>query len=222
MGTNLSTFEWLAQHPDIGHQFNLFMTTQRAQQHWSETFPVQAKIFDGVTINKDAPLVVDVAGGFGHDLRILKSKLPSVTKGQLVLEDQASVIDTVPDDLRDANIEYVKHNFFTPQPVKGARVYTLKSIIHDWPDDKALEILRNIASGMTARYSKIWLLEGIVPETNASQCLAGMDITMMVFLGALERTKRQWFELLEEAGLEVVDVATRPDGYGVVEAMLKV
>lgn len=183
---------------------------------------MQAKIFDGVTINKDAPLVVDVAGGFGHDLRIVKDKLPSVAKGQLVLEDQASVIDTIPDDLRDADIEYVKHNFFTPQPIKGARVYTLKSILHDWPDDKAIEILRSITSGMTPGYSKIWLLEGIVPETNASLCLAGMDITMMVFLGALERTKRQWYELLEEAGLGVVDVATRPDGYGVVEAMLKV
>jgi hypothetical protein len=76
-------------------------------------------------------------------------------------------------------------------------VYTLKSILHDWPDDKAIEILRSITSGMTPGYSKIWLLEGIVPETNASLCLAGMDITMMVFLGALERTKRQWYELLE-------------------------
>lgn len=41
-------------------------------------------------------------------------------------------------------------------------------------------------------------------------------------IGALERTKRQWYELLEEAGLEVIEVATRPDGFGVVEAMLKV
>lgn len=164
---------------------------------------------------------MDVAGGFGHDLRILKRNLPSVTKSQLILEDQASVIDTVPDDLRDADIEYIKHNFFTPQPVKGARVYTLKSIIHDWPDDKALEILRNVKSSMTPGYSKIWLLEIIVPETNASRTLAGLDITLMMFLGALERTKRQWYELLEEAGLEVVGMARRPDGFGMIEAMVK-
>lgn len=221
LGTDLPTFEWLAQNPDKGNDFNLFMTTHRAQKHWSETFPLQAGIFDGVTINEDAPLVVDVAGGFGHDLRIVKSKLSPVAKGQLVLEDQASVINTVPDDLRDADINYVKYNFFTPQPVKGARVYTLKSIIHDWPDNQALDILRNVAAGMEPGYSKIWLLDGIVPATNTSKTLAGMDITMMVFLGALERTEKQWHELLGKAGLVITNMAPRSDGFGVVEAMLK-
>lgn len=104
-----------------------------------------------------------------------------MTKGQLVLEDQAHVTDTVPDDLRDSDIEYVKHDFFRPQPVKGARAYTLKSIIHDWPEPQSLEILRNIASGMTPGYSKIWVLDAIVPATNAPRALLGMDITMMVF-----------------------------------------
>lgn len=59
------------------------MTNHRAQKHWTETFPFQAEIFDGVTINKDTPLVVDVAGGFGYDLRIVKDKLQPVTKGQI-------------------------------------------------------------------------------------------------------------------------------------------
>lgn len=74
---------------------------------------------------------------------------------------------------------------------------------------------------MTPGYSKIWLLEIIVPETNASRTLAGLDITLMMFLGALERTKRQWYELLEEAGLEVVGMTRRPDGFGMIEAMVK-
>lgn len=221
METELPTFEWLAQNPSVANNFNLFMTNHRAQTHWTETFPIQAEIFDGVTINEDAPLVVDVAGGFGHDLRIVKDKLQPVAKGRFVLEDQASVIDTVPDNLRDSEIEYVKYNFFTPQPVKGARVYTLKSIIHDWPDHQALEILNNIASGMTPGYSKIWILDGIVPATNTPRALVGMDIIMMISLGALERTEKQWYGLLEKAGLVVTKVVPRPDGFGVIEAMLK-
>lgn len=217
----MTTFEWLAQNPHIARDFNLFMTSQRAQLHWTETFSVKDGIFNGVEIHHDAPLVVDVAGGFGHDLRILKSKLPPVTKEQLVLEDQDSVIDTISDDMHDGGITYVKYDFFKPQPIKGARVYTLKSIIHDWPDDKALEILRNLASGLTPGYSKIWLLEGIVPGINASKALAGLDITMMVFLGALERTEAQWHDLLERAGLEVTKLVTREDGFGLIEAMIR-
>lgn len=221
MRTALPTFEWLAQNPDKGKDFNLFMTTHRTQKHWSETFPIQAEIFDGVAINRDAPLIVDVGGGFGHDLRVVKTQLPPLGRGQLVLEDQASVIDTVPNDLYDPDIEYVKHNFFTPQPVKGARVYTLKFIIHDWPDHQAREILRNVASAMTPGYSKLWLLEGIVPATNTSRSLAGLDITMMVYLGSLERTEKQWYELLESSGLTVTKVVPRADGFGVIETMLK-
>lgn len=75
METDLPLFEWLAQNPDLGNNFNHFMTAHRAQRHWTETFPILAENFEGVTINQDAPLVVDVAGGFGHDLRIVKNKL---------------------------------------------------------------------------------------------------------------------------------------------------
>lgn len=224
MGTDLPTFGWLAKNPDIGTDFNLFMTSRRLLGHWSEDFPVQERLFDGSNgaIKFDAPLVVDVAGGYGHDLRLVKDKLAPVHKGRFVLEDQASVIETVPDDLYDANIEYVKHDFFAPQPVKGARVYTLKSIIHDWPDDDALKILRNIAAAMEPGYSKLWIIDGIVPETNAPKPLIGLDITMMLFLRALERTEKQWHALLDQAGLAIAHVQKRSDGFGVIEAVLSV
>lgn len=222
--TDLSTFEWIGQRPETAADFNLFMTQHRPQD-WTESFSVPDNLFSGVSINENAPLVVDVAGGYGHDLRRVKSRvlaaIPSARKGQFVLEDQASVIDTVPGDLQDADIEYVKHDFFTPQPVKGARVYTLKSILHDWADDKALAILRNIASAMQPGYSKIWILDGIVPETKASLGLVGMDIVMMMFLCALERTVQQWESLLDQAGLVITGLHERADGFGVVEAMLK-
>lgn len=218
-GTDLTCFEWLAKHPDIANDFNIYMMTQRSQQHWTETFCAKSAIFDGVEINNDAPLVVDVGGGFGHDLQILKNKLPSVTRGKLVLEEQGSVIDTIPQPMHDDDITYVKYDFFQPQHITGARVYTLKSILHDWSDDKALEILQNLASGMTPGYSKLWILEGIVPETNASKALVSLDIMMMMFLGSLERTQAQWHTLLEKAGLEVTNIVTRPDGFGVIEVM---
>lgn len=220
LDTDQTTFEWIGQRPETAADFNLFMTQHRPQD-WTETFSVPDNLLSGITINDNAPLVVDVAGGYGHDLRRVKNRVSSARKGQFVLEDQASVIDTVPSDLRDADIEYVKHDFFTPQPVKGARVYTLKSILHDWADDKALTILKNIATAMQPGYSKIWILDGIVPETKANLSLVGMDITMMMFLCALERTVSQWKGLLDQAGLVITGLHERPDGFGVVEAMLK-
>lgn len=222
LDTDQTTFEWIGQHPETASDFNLFMTQHRPQD-WTETFSVPDNLLAGVTINDHAPLVVDVAGGYGHDLRRVKSRVPAslLRKGRFVLEDQASVIDMVPEDLRDADIEYVKHDFFTAQPVKGARLYTLKSILHDWADDKAVAILKHIAAAMQPGYSKIWILDGIVPETKANLGLVGMDITMMIFLCALERSVKQWEALLDQAGLVISGLHERSDGFGVVEAMLK-
>lgn len=100
-------------------------------------------------------------------------------------------------------------------------MYTLKSIIHDWPGHQALEILRHIASIMEPGYSKLWILDGIVPATNTPRALVGMDIIMMIFLGALERTENQWYGRLEKAGLTVTKVVPRADGFGVIETMRK-
>jgi hypothetical protein len=50
---------------------------------------MRARIFDDVGISPDAPLVVDVSGGFGYNLRILKDKLPSGAYGELILQDQS-------------------------------------------------------------------------------------------------------------------------------------
>lgn len=67
---------------------------------------------------------------------------------------------------------YVQHDFLKPQTITRARVYTLKSIIHDCSDDQALEMLRNVAHGMTPGCSKMWILEAIVPETKGAVAFA--------------------------------------------------
>ncbi|RAL07018.1 putative O-methyltransferase [Aspergillus homomorphus CBS 101889] len=221
--TDHTFFQWLAANPPVARDFNTFQTTKRNQQHWSDTYPVWDRITEGAdTLDAGAPLLVDVGGGMGHDLRALKTKFPAqLQKGQIVLQDQRSVIETIPENMRDQAIEYMAHDFFMPQPVTGARVYLLKHIIHNWPDEKVVEILRNVASGMKRGYSKVWLFGGIVPAMQAPRILSRMDIVMMVFMAAMERTERHITELLGRAGLVVTAVDIVTEGYGVVEAMLE-
>ncbi|KAL2848301.1 S-adenosyl-L-methionine-dependent methyltransferase [Aspergillus pseudodeflectus] len=225
--TDLGSFEYRAADEEWMRDFNLFMRVpNNAGASWPDTFDAHSRIFDaGVETNPAAPLVVDVAGGVGQDLRLLKSHLVpagiTLTKGQLVLEDQPHVIENVPADMHDEDFTYVKHNFFTPQPLKGARVYTLKSVLHDWADDKALEILRHIAASLTPGYSKLWVLDRVVPETGVDKSLAWLDISMMAIYGALERTEGQWRELLGRAGLRVVGVQATSDHFGLIEAELE-
>jgi hypothetical protein len=112
------------------------------------------------------------------------------------------------------------HDFFTPQTVKGSRIYYIKSALHNRTDEKAIAILRNITSGMKPGYSKLWVLDGILPETNAPQGVVLMDIMMVVMLDASERTKAQWHTLLKKDGLQIIGIDVRQDGFGLIEAIL--
>lgn len=77
-------------------------------------YPVVERIGQG--LNSEAPLLVDVGGGIGHDLLELRTKHQELT-GLLVLQDQADVIKQAGDFKK--GIEVAVHDFFTPQPIKG-------------------------------------------------------------------------------------------------------
>ncbi|KAL4789704.1 S-adenosyl-L-methionine-dependent methyltransferase [Aspergillus venezuelensis] len=203
MKTKLGLFEWRADNKEAMNDFNMFMTIQRTRgQQWCETFDIKRRISEGVEIEPSKPLLVDIAGGFGQDLRLVKEALGK--EG----------------DMHDPDFSYVPHDFFTPQPIMGARIYTLKGVIHDWTESKALQIIKNTASAMEKGYSKLWILDGVVPDTGADKNMAGLDIGMMALFGACERTREQWGALLKNAGLRIESVITGKDGIGLIEAVL--
>ncbi|KAL6229788.1 hypothetical protein BDW75DRAFT_234933 [Aspergillus navahoensis] len=227
LGTEKTTFEYITSSPSLLKDFNLFMgNTMGARRFWVDWYPVQPRILDGAA--PDRPLIVDVGAGRGHDLIAFKKKFPAaVGPGQLILEDLPAVIDA--DDLdpgvngSGANeaIKKVAYDFFTEQPVKGARVYFLHHILHDWSDEYCLKILQNVVSAMTPHYSKLIIHEMILLEEGAPQFQAQLDMAMMAFSSGMERTQRQWRTLLEKAGLETVEFWDPLDegGDGIVEAV---
>ena len=78
---------------------------------------------------------------------------------------------------------------------------------------------------MKVGYSKILLNESVVPNTNCGSWFAASDINMMSVCAGLERTRKQWIDLLESVDLEVIRIWSSPyDGEedSVIEAMLKV
>lgn len=78
--------------------------------------------------------------------------------------------------------------------------------MHDWPDDKAASILRNIRAAMGPD-SRVLIDEAVLPDTGADWQSAMADLAMMTFAGK-ERTKHQWESLAESAGLRVEQIHT--------------
>jgi hypothetical protein len=89
-----------------------------------------------------------------------------------------------------------------PLTTAGARVYYLRSILHDWDDSKALEILQHIQPAMKREYSKLLINEWIIPDEGAALYPSLLDINMMAMFSSMERTESQWRTLLHSAGFE--------------------
>ena len=70
----------------------------------------------------DKPAFVDIGGGTGQQCVAIKEKFPNLS-GKVILQDLPAVIAEakVPE-----NIETMAYDFFTPQPVKGKRLFRRK------------------------------------------------------------------------------------------------
>ncbi|MCJ1433696.1 hypothetical protein MMC27_003060 [Xylographa pallens] len=219
--TKRTYFETIHESPDAMKAFNDFMKEIRStRKFWADWFPVEKEIISGFGGGAEDILLVDVGGGNGHDLESFLALFPQA-KGHLLLQDLPGTISNLKEK---EGVRYMAHDFFTPQPIKGARAYYTHFVLHDWPDEKCREILRELMSAMKPGYSKLILNESILPDTDCSPWFATNDINMMAILAGMTRSRSQYIELVESVGLEVVKVWRSPDpedAEGVIEAVLK-
>lgn len=92
--------------------------------------------------------------------------------------------------------------------VPGARAYYMHSVLHDWPDNKCVEILKHIVAAMKQGHSKLLINEIVMPPTGADWQATALDVVMMSLFASKERTLSDWHKLLEapEIGLKIMKV----------------
>jgi len=202
MKTDKHFFDWAGAPDNEGYAraFNNHMRFKTWGLRWHEMPDLMAAIFRDPKLSADQVLIVDIGGGSGHDLVGFRTAHPDMP-GRLILQDLPHAIDSADnDELSRHGIEASIHDFFTPEPVHDARVYYLKMVLHDWPDQQCVEILTNIKSAMRARYSRILLNEIIVPDVNARWFETGVDLIMMGVHSSHERREKAWRKLVDEVG----------------------
>lgn len=105
---------------------------------------------------------------------------------------------------------------------KGADIYYLKSVLHDWDDVSSVKILSNTAKAMQPQ-TRLLINEIVLLDTNESLLKCDMDMLMLYLCNGMERTKTQWEELLAkvELALKLVNVwSAQGDQQSVIEAQL--
>jgi hypothetical protein len=201
-------FDYLDDEPELARLFNETMTNISGL---SEEFVVAAYPF------KADSTIVDVGGGHG---RLLASVLAATPGARGVLYDLPQVVADAPALLGEAGVaDRVRidgGSFFEKVPADGD-VYLLKHIIHDWPDDKAVDILRTLRAS-AAPAARIVLVELVIPEHDRDFVGKWADLEMLVTGSARERSADEYRDLLRRSGFELTRVIPTASPYSLVEA----
>jgi hypothetical protein len=202
------SFDYFAENPELAELFNQTMT--------SVSEMTDATVVAGYDFSA-YPTIVDVGGGHGPLLAAILAAAPA-SRG--VLYDLPAVVANAPSLLREQGVAdrvaIAEGSFFDSVPGDGD-AYVLKNIIHDWNDEKAGQILRNVRAAAGPQ-ATVLLIEFVIPEHNRDFPGKWVDLEMMLNLGARERTAAEYRNLLSQAGFRMTRVVQTASPLSVVEA----
>jgi len=172
--------------------------------------------------------VVDVGAGVGgmslelaqrySDLRFVVEDRPAILQ-----QAETTWLSSSPDVMQAGRVSFVPHNFFEEQPVKGADVYILRHILHDWADEECVTILTHLRRAMGAN-SRVLVADNVMHTTaerrhlkaappplpanyGTAHSFANMhDLFMFTMFNGGERTAGEFAALAERAGLKVTRI----------------
>lgn len=204
----MEVFPYYAEHPESKEPFDQAMTD------FSDTVSeAVTKAYDFTPYNK----IVDVGGGHGG---LLTSILKANPNAAGVVFDLPLTIEGAAERIAAEGLaercEVVGGDFFKTVPA-GGDAYILKLIIHDWDEERAVAILKNIHQAMPAG-GKLFLVETLVPETNEPAFAKLFDLHMMVMTGGRERTASEYAELFAAAGFKFNKVTATESLLSIIEA----
>ncbi|WP_454787738.1 methyltransferase [Mycolicibacterium lutetiense] len=202
-----ATFDYIGSVPELAAIFNDAMTSVSELA----IAPVTAA-YDFTRFGT----IADVGGGHG---RLLAAVLTAAPAARGMLYDLPQVVEGAPAMLGKYGVadrvQVVPGSFFDSVPA-GADAYLLKNIIHDWPDEDALTILRNVRAAATPG-TTLLLIEAVIPDHDREFLGKWIDMEMLVGVAARERGEGDYRRLYQQAGFQLTRVVETASPFSVVE-----
>ncbi len=166
-------------------------------------------------------VLVDVAGGHGMLLASILKKYPRM-RGILFDLDHVLAGATAPDALGVSDrCQKVTGDFFKAVPA-GGDAYLMKHIIHDWNDEQAGVILRNVRAALQGKpRGKVILVEAVIRPGNEPDLSKLIDLEMMLLPGGRERTAEEFAALFARHGFELTRVVPTQSPLAIVEGTIR-
>jgi hypothetical protein len=204
-------FDFLAENAEESAIFNAGMSG-----FCRLAMPAVLKAYDFSGIGS----LTDVAGGHGL---VLTSILKEHPKMRGILFELEHVAAGARERIRELGLaercQVVSGSFFDWIPA-GADAYLLQHIVHDWQDEQAIQILKNVRRALGSKANgKLLLLEGIIAPGNEPGIAKFIDLEMLILAGGRERSQEEFAQLLESSGFRLNRVVYPEGPICVVEAV---
>jgi hypothetical protein len=201
-------FDWVVSQPELSEVFNLAMTNFSEIAVGAVTAAYDFAAFRNI---------VDVAGGHGRLLAGILNATPTAAGVLFDLPHVVAGAEPLLSKHRVAErVRIVEGSFFDAVP-EGGDLYVLKNIIHDWPDDKAQQILKTIRAA-TRTGTTVLLVECVIPPHDRDFFAKWLDLEMLVENAGRERTADEYQNLLQQAGFHMTRIVATPSLFSIVEA----
>jgi 2-polyprenyl-6-methoxyphenol hydroxylase-like FAD-dependent oxidoreductase len=186
-------FGYLTAHSDASRLFDGAMQLMTSGQ--------SAALVDACGFGSTRVLC-DVGGGRGA---LVSAVLEAHANVSAILFDRPVALAGAREGLagfvKSERCRLVEGDFFHAVPA-GADTYLLKDVLHDWNDEKALAILKQVRVAM-APSARLLVIERVLPPAHVASLGRLVDISMLVLTGGRERDESGYRRLLTAAGLSV-------------------
>ncbi len=203
----LPVFDHIGRTPQLSEVFNNAMTALSAI-----VVPAVLEAYDFSGIDT----LVDVAGGHG---KVLTSVLQAYPTMKGVLFDLPYVVEGARANLAAPGLagrcRAEAGDMFMAVPEGDA--YVMKHIIHDWDDERAAAILRNIRAAMR-RPGRVILIESVIDAGRTADLGKFIDYEMLMMTGGRERTADDFRQLFAGTGFTLTRIVPTRSPLSVVEA----
>ncbi|CZT16505.1 related to sterigmatocystin 8-O-methyltransferase precursor [Ramularia collo-cygni] len=155
--------------------------------------------------------VVDVGGSTGQAAFAIAKKFPNL---KLIVQDMGDA-NSAHENADGANVSHMVHDFFSEQSVTNADVYLFRSVLHNWPDAQAIDILRAQRAALKDG-ARILIMDELMPamgEMTLTQERTQrlMDLAQLALGNSKIRDEQGWRELCKAADHRfVVENVIRP------------
>ncbi|KAM7200831.1 S-adenosyl-L-methionine-dependent methyltransferase [Rhypophila sp. PSN 637] len=223
--TTVNFFATLRKQPERMARFgNAMSVMQNMMPGFDATAALEAYNWAGLVSSSTPKLtVVDVGGGQNGDFAHALAAKHGVIFEKIIVQDLDLKPET--DSKRGSGIvEFMHHDFFTEQPVRGANVYFLRMVLHDWSDGDCVRILRGLAPALEKKKNKGRILIndlvvpgppppfGLLPSSRTpdgkgpgppsryiERQMRRQDLAMMAMFDSKERNQEQWGAVFTQA-----------------------